>query len=69
MTATIAERWHPELPHCGATWPNRGPAGGRWTCTLDAGHDGDHAATGPGGNPVHSTAPADDEDVTEGRQV
>ena len=36
-------------PHCGARWPNLGPAGDMWTCTLDAGHDGDHEARGTGG--------------------
>lgn len=29
---------------CGAQWPNLGPAGGCWICTLDAGHDGWHQA-------------------------
>ena len=37
------------VPHCGAQWPNLGPAGGLWTCTLDAGHDGDHEAHKTGG--------------------
>jgi len=37
---------------CGAQWPNLGPAGNVWTCTLDAGHDGDHEARGPGGKPL-----------------
>lgn len=36
-------------PICGAQWPNLGPAGGLWTCTLDQGHDGDHEAHGPAG--------------------
>jgi len=46
---------HPEsgLPHCGVQWPNLGPAGGVWTCTLDAGHDGDHEAHGRGGRPLN----------------
>lgn len=56
--------FNPELPHCGARWPNRGPAGGRWTCTLDQGHDGDHKATGNGGRKVFSTAAQDDDEIT-----
>lgn len=36
-------------PICAAQWPNLGPAGGLWTCTLDAGHDGDHEAHGHSG--------------------
>lgn len=31
-------------PMCGAQWPNLGPAGGLWTCTLDEGHNGNHEA-------------------------
>lgn len=42
------------VPHCAAQWPNLGPAGGAWTCTLDKGHDGDHEARGPGGRPLNS---------------
>lgn len=38
---------------CAAQWPNLGPAGGLWTCTLDTGHDGDHEAHGPEGR-LHS---------------
>lgn len=38
-----------ERPHCGAQWPNLGPAGQLWTCTLDAGHDGFHEAYGLNG--------------------
>lgn len=53
------------VPHCGARWPNRGPAGGRWTCTLDKDHDGDHEAGTPGdGRPFYSSAPQDDDEVT-----
>ena len=44
-----------DRPICGAMWPNLGPAGDLWTCTLDAGHDGDHEARGPGGRPLHSS--------------
>lgn len=40
------------IQHCGVRWPNLGPAGGLWTCTLEAGHDGDHEARGPGGKPL-----------------
>ncbi len=32
------------LPPCLVQWPNLGPAGGLWTCTLDLGHEGDHKA-------------------------
>jgi hypothetical protein len=52
----VADRYHIDLPHCGARWPNTGPAGREWTCTLDADHDGDHAATGAGGKRIFSTA-------------
>lgn len=41
-------------PHCGVQWPNLGPAGDKWTCTLDKGHDGDHEATGPAGRKLAS---------------
>lgn len=41
---------------CRAQWPNLGPAGGLWTCTLDAGHDGDHEAQGPGGRRLGSAS-------------
>jgi hypothetical protein len=41
------------VPHCGVTWPNLGPAGGLWTCTLDVGHGGDnHEARRTGGHLV-----------------
>ena len=37
-----------DVPCCGARWPNLGPAGGLWTCTLDPDHildpDSDHEA-------------------------
>lgn len=59
-----ARDFNPELPYCGARWPNRGPAGARWTCTLDRGHDGDHEATGLYGRPVYSSAPQGDEEIT-----
>lgn len=53
------------LPHCAARWPNRGPAGGQWICTLDKGHDGDHEAGTPGdGRPFFSSVPQDDDEVT-----
>jgi hypothetical protein len=51
---------------CGARWPNLGPAGGLWTCTLDAGHDGDHEARGVGGARLASRSsiiPRDDEAI------
>jgi hypothetical protein len=51
----VADCFHPDLPHCGFRWLNSGPAGGSWTCTLDAGHDGYHAATGLSGEPVFDT--------------
>lgn len=44
-----------DRPFCGAMWPNLGPAGRLWTCTLDAGHDGDHEARGPGGRLLRSS--------------
>ena len=36
-------------PICGVRWPNLGPAGGAWICTMDKDHDGDHEAHGPAG--------------------
>jgi hypothetical protein len=36
-------------------WPNLGPAGKLWTCTLDMGHDGDHEARGRDGAPLLSS--------------
>ena len=53
-----------ELPHCGARWPNRGPAAGQWTCTLDRGHSGEHMATGGASGPLYSCARQDDEEIT-----
>jgi hypothetical protein len=53
-------------PYCGVRWPNLGPAGGLWTCTLDAGHGGDHIATGPVGrrlNSYSSVIPQDHPDI------
>lgn len=53
------------LPHCGARWPNRGPAGGEWTCTLDRGHDGDHEAYAKDyDQPPYSRASRDDDEIT-----
>ena len=55
---------------CGVKWPNLGPAGGMWICTLDEGHDGDHAATGPGGerlNSASSIIPQDHPDIAYDR--
>lgn len=52
-------------PHCGARWPNRDFAGGRWTCTLDRGHEGDHEAGTPADDrPFYSSASQDDDEVT-----
>lgn len=42
------------VPYCGVRWPNLGPAGGLWTCTLDENHDGDHQALGTGGKKLNS---------------
>jgi hypothetical protein len=54
-----------QLPHCGARWPNRGPAGDWWTCTLDRGHEGDHEAGVPAdGRPFYSSVPQDDDEIT-----
>lgn len=55
------------VPHCGALWPNRGPAGNSWTCTLDKGHEGNHEAWGPGGpvtGRLFSSASQDDDEIT-----
>lgn len=60
-----APNYNPGLPVCGARWPNRGPAGGRWICTLDRGHDGDHEAGIPAdGRPFYSSVPQDDDEIT-----
>jgi hypothetical protein len=56
------------VPHCGAMWPNLGPAGGEWTCTLDRGHDGDHEALGHGQRRLFtdgSTIPQGHPDILE----
>jgi hypothetical protein len=57
---------------CGAQWPNLGPAGGIFTCTLDTGHDGDHEARGLGGAPLLASPSSvipqgDDAILREGR--
>ena len=55
----------PEL--CPARWPNLGPAGGIWQCTLNVGHVGDHEARGVGGAPLlaspSSIIPQDDDAI------
>jgi len=56
----------PAVPHCGAFWPNLGPAGGRWTCTLDQGHDGYHEARGPRGGRLFSSISQDSDEITWG---
>ena len=48
--------WTDEGPHCGAKWPNLGPAGDMWTCTLDRDHDGDHEAHVTGGRLAHDAS-------------
>ncbi len=55
-----------ETPICGVLWPNLGPAGRTWTCTLGKDHDGDHEARGPGGRELASASaviPQDHPDI------
>lgn len=66
---TMADTDPSAILFCGEKWPNLGPAGGLWTCTLDVGHDGDHEARGPGGRRLYSspssTIPQGDEEILD----